>query len=235
MNALTHVLFDFFGTLVDYTSGRVQGSYARTFALLRRAGTRLDRAAFLSLWDEIFARFEAEAARTHREYAMDEVCAAFLREALPVAPPSGLVREFARTYVAEWNEGVRDKPGVPDLLERLARRFALGVVTNTHEPDLVPSHLRRMGVSERFRCVVTSVECGTRKPGRGIFGHAFERLGVSPERCAFVGDSFDADYLGAQAAGMRAFLIDPLAAAPVPEAARLPSLLALEGRLAKLA
>jgi putative hydrolase of the HAD superfamily len=137
--------------------------------------------------------------------------------------------------VDEWNAGVRDKPGVPELLARLARRFTLAVVTNTHEPSLVPDHLRRMGIAERFRCVVTSVECGTRKPGPRIFGHAVERLAASPERCVFVGDSLDADYRGAESAGMRAFLIDPLAKHPVPSDARLESVLALERRLAELA
>jgi putative hydrolase of the HAD superfamily len=231
----THVLFDFFGTLVDYTAGRGEHAYERSFALVERAGARLDRAGALALWDDVYARFESEAAATHREFSMEEVCAAFLRGALVEAPSERLVRDFARLYVEEWNAGVRDKPGVPELLDRLARRFTLAVVTNTHEPSLVPNHLRRMGVAERFRCVVTSVECGTRKPGSRIFGHAVERLAASPERCVFVGDNLDADYRGAEAAGMRAFLIDPLAKQPVPSGARLESVLALESRLAELA
>ncbi len=232
MDSLTHVLFDFFGTLVDYAPGRLDGSYERSFSLLERAGTPLDPARLLASWNQTFARFEARAVETHREFSMDEVCAAFLRDALPGPPPPDLVREFACTYVAEWNECVQDKPGVPELLERLARRFTLAIVTNTHEPDLVPGHLRRLGLSARFAHVVTSVELGTRKPAPGIFAHTLERLAAAPGRCVFVGDSYDADYLGARSAGMRAFLIDPLAKAPVPDEARLASLLELEGRLA---
>ena len=177
MSPLTHVLFDFFGTLVDYTAGRGDHVYERSLALVERAGTRLERGPLLALWDETYARFEAEAAATHREFSMQQVCGAFLRRAGVGAPPERLVRDFARTYVAEWNAGVRDKPGVPELLERLA---------------------------------------------------------VSPERCAFVGDSFDADFQGAAAAGMRAFLIDPLAASPAPGKARLGSRFALESRPAAL-
>jgi putative hydrolase of the HAD superfamily len=231
----THVLFDFFGTLVDYTAGRGEYGYERSFGLVERAGTRLERAQALALWDDVYARFEDEAAATHREFSMEEVCGAFLRRALPAPPSDELLRDFVRTYIDEWNAGVRDKPGVPELLERLARRFTLAVVTNTHEPSLVPNHLSRMGVAERFHCVVTSVECGTRKPGARIFGHAIERLAASAERCVFVGDSLDADYRGADSAGMRAFLIDPLARHPVPHDARLESVLALERRLAELA
>ncbi len=234
MGQLTHVLFDFFGTLVDYSAGRGDCDYERSFALVERAGTPLPRARLLSLWDETYARFEADVAATHREFSMREVCGAFLRDALAAEPREDLLCDFVRTYIDEWNAGVRDKPGVPELLERLARRFALAVVTNTHEPTLVPDHLRRIGVSERFRCVVTSVECGTRKPGPRIFAHACDRLAASPERCAFVGDSFDADYRGAERAGMRAFPIDPRGESAAPVAARLSSVLELESRLEDL-
>ena len=100
MASVTHVLFDFFGTLVDYSATRVDQGYERSFALLARAGTDLDPARFLSLWERTYARFEARAAQTHREFSIDEICSAFLRDALRVPPPGALVREFARTYIA---------------------------------------------------------------------------------------------------------------------------------------
>jgi putative hydrolase of the HAD superfamily len=52
-----------------------------------------------------------------------------------------------------------------------------------------------------------------------------------PGDALFVGDSFDPDYVGPRALGMRALLIDPEGRAPVPVADRLASVLELRGRI----
>jgi putative hydrolase of the HAD superfamily len=105
------------------------------------------------------------------------------------------------------------------------------VVSNTNDPHLVPRHLARMGVRGLFERVVMSIEIGVRKPSPAIFAHAVRELGATPGRCVYVGDTYGADYRGATGAGLRAFLIDPDAAAPIPEEHRLASLLALEERI----
>lgn len=227
----THVLFDFFGTLVEYSPSRTEQGYERSFRLLREAGADLDYHQFLSLWSEVSAQFDAVAEQTHREFSMLEVGEAFLRRAVG-SPSDALTRDFVSTYVAEWNKGVRYPEGVPELLDRLAQPFTLAVITNTHDPDLVPNHLQRMGISECFSEVVTSVEHGRRKPAPEIFHHTLDRLQVAPEQCVYVGDNYDADYRGALGAGIQPLLIDPLSEAPIPSSARLDSISALEDRLA---
>jgi putative hydrolase of the HAD superfamily len=231
--AVTHVLFDFFGTLVDYSPSRTEQGYPRSFALLRGAGCALGYEEFLGLWCEISEGFDAGAERTHREFAMVEVASAFLRRALAEIP-DGLAGAFAATYVAEWSRGVRYRAEVPALLERLAKRFTLAIVTNTHDAELVPGHLDRMGVRHRFARVVTSVEHGTRKPAPAIFEHAVRTLGTSADHCVYVGDTYEADYRGARGAGIRALLIDPRGLAPIPEGDRLGSVLDLEDRLLRV-
>jgi len=228
----THVLFDFFGTLVDYSATRTELGYEKSFNLVREAGANLDYEGFLSLWSEVFAQLEGAAEQSHREFSMIEVGDAFVRRAGGV-PHDGLARDLAKTYVAEWNKGVSYSPGVTELLERLSRRFALAVITNTHDPSLVPDHLERMGVSRYFEQVITSVEVGVRKPARHIFEHALRALRASRHQCVYVGDSYEADYQGAQGAGIRSLLIDPLHKARVPSEDRLASILLLEGRLAE--
>ena len=117
------------------------------------------------------------------------------------------------------------------MLEHLNSRFTLAVITNTHDPDLVPDHLERMGVSHFFSHVVTSVEHGARKPSPDIFHYTLRLLRVSPEDCVYVGDNYDPDYRGAKAAGIAPLLIDPLRKAPVSSKVRLESVFELERRL----
>lgn len=229
----THILFDFFGTLVRYSPSRTEQGYPRSFALVTGAGARFDYAAFLGLWSEVSAEFDRGAEQTLREFSMLEVGHAFLLRALRRTPEPRLVEQFVGAYLAEWNQGVAYLKGIQQLLDRLSSRYTLSIVTNTHQPDLVPEHLRRMGVSQRFRAVVTSVEFGLRKPHPGIFAHALDRLTAESQECVYVGDDFEADYRGALAAGVDALLIDPMRRTPTPEAARLESIFDLEARLSE--
>ncbi len=62
------------------------------------------------------------------------------------------------------------------------------------------------------------------------------RLGVEPSQAAFVGDTYDADFVGPQAHGMYAFLIDPDDRyADVPPQQRLRTIDELPARLMRSA
>lgn len=227
----THVLFDFFGTLVEYSSSRTEQGYAQSFALLRDAGFRQGYEGFLSLWSQVSSEFDRAAETSCREFSMAELADAFLERALGRAP-AGLAPRLVETYLAEWNTGVRYPIGVRELLVDLSSRFTLGVVTNTHHSQLVPSHLAQMGVAELFAVVVTSVEHGRRKPAPEIFHDTLQALGAAAASSIYVGDSYEADYRGATGVGMPALLIDPHSQSPVPDCDRLTSLFELESRLA---
>lgn len=228
---LTHLYFDFFGTLVDYSASRTEQGYEASHAVLRSGGGRLDYASFLALWSDVSRRFDAESERSGREFSMHALAAAFLREAVGAPASDALVDEFVTTYLREWNTGVRYLDGLDALLERLGRRHALGLITNTHHAPLVLDHLSAMGVSDRFAVVVTSIEHGDRKPRPGIFRDALGRLDAAPADSAYVGDSFEADYVGARGVGMQPYLIDPKRRAAIDERHRLQSLWQLEDRL----
>ena len=68
------------------------------------------------------------------------------------------------------------------------------------------------------------------KPHASIFQVVLDRLGAQPEEAAMVGDSPEDDIAGAQALGMRAFLLDRDGRYPDWEP-RLPDLYALPAAL----
>ena len=47
---ITGILFDFFGTLVEYSPSRVEQGYHATHALLLNEGIDISYAAFLKTW-----------------------------------------------------------------------------------------------------------------------------------------------------------------------------------------
>lgn len=229
----THVLFDFFGTLVAYSESRVEQGFQRSHEVLLHRGARIEYPTFLEDWSRTFDEFEARAQQSLDEYSMDDVCGQFLSRVLPRDPDQETLALFRDTYLREWNKGVKYIPGVRELVAELAASFTLALVTNTHHAALVHDHLQAIGVAAHFATVVTSVEHGKRKPSACIFGEALERSAGKPETSVFVGDSFAADYVGATNAGLRSLLIDPERRHQVPDAGRIAHILDVTTRLAR--
>lgn len=74
--------------------------------------------------------------------------------------------------------------------------------------------LRGFGLDRRFDLVVASLEEGVEKPDPRLFHLALDRLGVAPDEALHVGDNPEDDLDGAQAAGMRALLIERTGSPP---------------------
>ncbi len=227
------LLFDFFGTLVDYSPSRVDQGYHRSHALLTGWGASdLGYQAFLDLWSDVSSRFDARSDLDDREFSMHELGDAFLTEALHRSPAHLETVEFVATYLAEWNTGVRPIAGVADVIDELAASHRLAVVTNTHDAGLVPGHLTAMGIAHQFEAVITSVEVGWRKPHAAIFQCALDALAIRAADAIFIGDTRAPDYDGPVAMGMRALLIDPDRVHDIPIEDALDSVLDLPVALA---
>ncbi|HLF57989.1 MAG TPA: phosphoglycolate phosphatase [Thermoanaerobaculia bacterium] len=115
-----------------------------------------------------------------------------VRRALGDAPEPALFERAFAAFLNHYDEVCLDRtrpfPGVEALLERLAARLPLAVVTNKPErfSRRIVDHL---GWKERFRVLVGGDSLPTRKPDPGGLRHAADRLGTSIEGLLFVGDS----------------------------------------------
>jgi putative hydrolase of the HAD superfamily len=227
----SHILFDFFGTLVTYAPYGPDHDFGRSHRLLGGMGGVQEYGEYLALWSATESRFEREADRTGREFSMRDVTAEFLRLALAREPAPAETAAMARAYVADWETCVRYLPGLEEMLAGLRSRYRLAVVSNTDDPDLVPALLEAMGVRPYFDAVLLSVDVGWRKPHPAIFSSALGELGIEPGDAVFVGDSYRPDYLGPTRAGIRSFLIDPDRRTEVPDHARLSSVFDLPSAL----
>ncbi len=96
---------------------------------------------------------------------------------------------------------------LPTLAALQQRGFLLGVVTNRlYGGEPFQEDLRTLGLLNYFdpRHIAISGDLGVRKPNPAIFLHALKALDVPPEHAAMVGDSLNADVLGAQKLGILA-------------------------------
>jgi len=221
------VLFDLFDTLVLFERERlprlvVNGREVRSTAghlhevLRQHADTvPLDTCYDALLWS--WQEAERLRAVDHREVPAAERFGFWLTrlEVDPAGCPAGFVESLLDTHRRELAKAADFPPHHGPLLERLARRFRLAVVSNFDYTPTALGILEAGGVADLFETIVVSDEIGWRKPRREIFDVALERLGVAPANAVFVGDRADIDVLGAQRVGMRVAWINR-AAAPLP-------------------
>jgi FMN phosphatase YigB (HAD superfamily) len=92
------------------------------------------------------------------------------------------------------------------------RGYRLGVVSNSN--GHVRRLLERASLASFFEIIVDSAELGIEKPDPRIFFAATRHLELEPAVCAYVGDIYEIDAVGAKSAGLRPILIG---SAPAPE------------------
>jgi len=229
---LQAVLFDAAHTLFDVTPsvGEVYARSARRYGV-DVSGDRVE-ALFVKHWHAL-RRLEPHTLKTS--------------EAQERAWWEGLVRRvFADANPTDALQGRFDA-----FFEELWQAFAHPDVWHVHD-DVVPTletlheqgltcavvsnwdrRLHRlvsgMGLDRHFAFVLTSAEAGWRKPDRRIFEDALRRLEVAPGEALHVGDSLEDDIAGAQAAGIKALLLDRRGKHP-KHAPRIRSLAELAGQ-----
>jgi FMN phosphatase YigB (HAD superfamily) len=103
------------------------------------------------------------------------------------------------------------------VLERLAPRYRLGVVSNFY--GNVERILVDAGIAPLLTVVSDSNCVGCMKPDRRIFEHALAALGTAPAATLHVGDSYERDVCAAHALGLRtAWLVGKRPDGPEPVA-----------------
>jgi len=107
---------------------------------------------------------------------------------------------------ATWFSDLRLDEGVAPLLDTLATRYKLGLITNGPS-EIQRAKIVQFDLARWFTVIVVSEEFGVAKPDPAIFLHAANELASDPADCVMIGDNPDADIRGAQAAGMRSVWI----------------------------
>jgi putative hydrolase of the HAD superfamily len=125
-----------------------------------------------------------------------------------------LVREVADAYSSEREARVAPFPGALEALAELRRRgHRLGLLTNGGAA-LQRAKIERHGIARFFDAVRVEGEVGIGKPLAAAFAGALAALGAEDVPAAMIGDDFDADIVGASAAGLGAIWVDHAGSGP---------------------
>lgn len=99
----------------------------------------------------------------------------------------------------------------------------LGVISNS-EDGRVEDLLESVKFIPHLDVYLDSYVVGLTKPDPKIFLKAVKALDVAPEDSVFIGDSYTQDIIGAQNAGLKAILFDPLNLHPDKDVTKINSL-----------
>lgn len=111
---------------------------------------------------------------------------------------------------------------IPVLRSLKSAGYLLAVISNSD--GTVEGELQRAGLFDYLGFVIDSSIVGVEKPHPEIFQIALERANVEPREALYIGDTYATDIGGAQLAGLRGVLMDPVGAYPDAVCPRITSL-----------
>ena len=95
-----------------------------------------------------------------------------------------------------------EQDSIPTLDRLLSNGFRLGLISNTSDDKNVQQLIDQHGLRNYFEFIITSAGCGIRKPDSRIFQAALDHFTVESDCAAMVGDTPEADILGANQMGI---------------------------------
>lgn len=231
------VLFDLVGTLLDEATDyealdRVMARVAERFQLDSKP-KELSGEFSLALMEIL--RSESDDVETPAEFipferAAKDIFAALLQFRGFTASPED-VAWFWAAYLEEQRRAWKPYPEVRKILQDLREKGLRIVIVTDSDRSLAREMLPRLRIEPLVDAVVCAEDAGFVKPHPALFELGVKATGFPAEECAFVGDSYERDILGARAAGIsRVILVDRHRARTVdvptvPSLKRVPRLL----------
>ena len=122
--------------------------------------------------------------------------------------PEAIIREaLDAMYAITQQNWYLEDDAIPTLEILQKHGYRLGMISNTSDDKNVQQLVDRWQLRPYFEFIVTSAGCGIRKPDERIFRLALDHFDVSPEATAMVGDTLEADILGANQIGIHSIWI----------------------------
>ena len=142
---------------------------------------------------------ELEKARSrNKDMLFNDVYGIALKK-LGVPPSEEILEDIHQEFRNHFRSSLL--PCVEDVLKELKQSYKLAILSNSMS-DQPRLFLQQQGLDTYFDLILCSGEVGVRKPDPRVFNHVLEKLGVEAGETVHVGDSVEADMVGAKNAGI---------------------------------
>ena len=122
---------------------------------------------------------------------------------LEISIDDDMVFTLADAYIQNLPKHNHLFPGAIEVLDKLKERYSLHIITNGFR-EVQHFKMRNAGLTPYFSTVTDSESVGVKKPNPLIFRKALSDANCNPTSSVMIGDSYEADILGALQVGMHA-------------------------------
>ena len=196
---ITDIFFDLDHTLWDFDKNSLL-AFERVFSTFE---IKLEVATFATVYEPInfeYWKLYREEKVTKQELRRGRLIDAFNRFDMVFTLET--IDALAVSYIDELPHDNHLFDGTIEILDYLTKKYTLHIITNGFE-EVQHLKLKNSGIRDYFKTVTSSEEVGLKKPNPVIFKRALEKANVVTENSLMIGDSFEADILGAEAVGMK--------------------------------
>ena len=200
------VLFDFGSTLIylkDPWPPIYEQADRALVQVFQQAGVPLQIKDFSSEFETFLDSYYAKRGTGPIEITTFSALQELLQQKGFQDIPASVVRAaLDAMYSITQQNWYLETDAIPTLKTLQGHGYRLGLISNTSDDKNVQQLVDRWELRPFFETIVTSAGCGFRKPDKRIFQLALDHFRVPPEQVAMVGDSLEADILGANQMGI---------------------------------
>lgn len=201
---IKHVFFDLDHTLWDFDKNSAL-TFDKIFHLHKM---NIDRNQFLSVYEPI----NLDYWKLYREEKIDKPNLRYSRlkdtfDAIRFEVSDDTIHQLSEDYITYLTTFNHLFEGTFDILEHLKDRYQLHIITNGFD-QAQQKKMENAKISQYFKTVTNSEIAGVKKPNPIIFNYALDVAKAKPHESIMIGDSLEADILGALDAGFDAILFN---------------------------
>ena len=197
---LTDIFFDLDHTLWDFE----KNSYLTFKKIFSAIELPVDLEDFISFYNPInhaYWKQYRENRITQQELRFNRLSDTFTK--IKHRATADEVNQISEAYIANLSSFPHLFEGAIPLLDKLKSKYKLHIITNGFE-YVQHFKIKNSGLGSYFDFVFTAEQVGFKKPHPQIFIEALNKTQALPEKSLMIGDSLEADILGALAQGMHA-------------------------------
>ncbi len=200
MTNVKHLFFDLDHTLWDFE----RNSELTFKQIFKEQGIALGFSEFFKIYSPInikYWRFYREDKISKEELRYRRLKETFDNLGFEISDE--LINTIARDYIDYLPNYNNLLKGAIEVLDYLKPKYVLHIITNGFE-EVQKLKLEKSEILHYFDVIVTSECVGVKKPNPKVFEFAMEKAMAEAEESVMIGDSFEADVLGAMKVGMKA-------------------------------
>jgi len=198
LNHITDIFFDLDHTLWDFDKNSAL-TFEKIFSLNQ---VDIPIAIFLKEYEPINLNYW----KLYREEKIDKESLRYGRlfdafEAIKVKVNDDLIHQLSEDYITHLSSYNYLFEGTIELLKYLEPNYNLHIITNGFQ-EVQHGKLEKSKIHSYFKTITNSEMVGVKKPNPLVFTTALAKAGATAQSSVMIGDTFDADILGAEGVGM---------------------------------